>query len=992
MWRDIEMKSLKTRHLHRVFFGSLLLALFFAWFAPSRALALGTCPAPPFATEGFADPNVLIILDHSGSMGNGPGSQWDDAKSAVINILNTFPGIRFGLMRMDGANYDGLDQISTAAMVRQGGKLLKPCGTPVQEIIDYVNNWGDDSNNPQTWTNLAETLASAGRYFATGTDATGDRIALGPTGLGFYEKGYSYTYNGATYNATLTDDKGQAIDTTSPIQAYCQKSYIIFITDGAANSDNDWSIVTDVIGDYDQDGEAGDCSHSEATCAGGGTYLDDVAKYLHETDLDQTDTEGVVQNLTTYVIGFHTDFPLLERAASQGGGQYYTTSDPNGLINALRGAMGDILADQASGTAVTSVSTSTAAHGQIIRAKFVSGLWSGHLQAFDLPYTAGDTPVWDAGQMLADRQTSRNIFTLLGGGKEDFLSTHAALRASLSGASNWDVAETEAEDIINFIRGDAAHEGGKYRDRDGWPLGDIIHSSAVLVGPPKFPYTEKGYANFRFEHFDRPPVAYVGANDGMLHAFYTADDPAATPAQSKGEEAWAFIPEKLHAKLKQLTENCHQYFVDLPPLVTDVWDQSWDTGNDDGDPGVTVDGWKTLLIGGNRLGGSEYFALDVTDPAANQVSIQWDTVPFPDADRKSSTIPAVGKVLPEDKWVSIITSGFHEGGSTGRIAALKIADGTKASIWHDGTANTNELETQAKGGTKPYYSLTSPVALDSDGDSYLDLIFAGDTEGTLWKFYYDYEAQIWKKVALFTATGQAITGRPTLVFDRVGNLHIYFGTGKYLVEGDKADATRNAFYSLIEQPSQVNGANKGKFINSTPLAKADLIDLTTLDLADEIANLNNAQKDTLTTKGWFFNLDLEPTPAGGDPPPQERVIGSPLALDGVVFFTSFRPNEDICGAGGTSRLYAVDYLTGLQARKGSNTVLKDDDGNNLPNDGQRHDEDDDGLPSDPVFHYDRTARAPKLLIQKSDTTVDEEDIDMNLRPMAIQSWQASEGN
>ncbi len=45
--------------------------------------------------------------------------------------------------------------------------------------------------------------------------------------------------------------------------------------------------------------------------------------------------------------------------------------------------------------------------------------------------------------------------------------------------------------------------------------------------------------------------------------------------------------------------------------------------------------------------------------------------------------------------------------------------------------------------------------------------------------------------------------------------------------------------------------------------------------------------------------------------PSERVIAKSLVAGGVVFFTSFIPDEDVCGGNGTAWLYALDYETGL---------------------------------------------------------------------------------
>ena len=96
-------------------------------------------------------------------------------------------------MRMDASDFTGNDQISIEDdVIRNGGKILKPCGTPGEEIKTYITNWGDTSNVPQTWTSLAETLATAGQYFATVVD-NGTRVGKGPANFGFYQKNYHYT-------------------------------------------------------------------------------------------------------------------------------------------------------------------------------------------------------------------------------------------------------------------------------------------------------------------------------------------------------------------------------------------------------------------------------------------------------------------------------------------------------------------------------------------------------------------------------------------------------------------------------------------------------------------------------------------------------------------------------------------------------------------------------------------------------------------------------
>ncbi len=919
----------------------------------STGSGIGDCPTPPFITGATADPNILLILDHSGSMGSGSGSRWVTAQGVVKGIIDDFPSVRFGLMRMDGSDYSGNDQwYSSAKVVRQGGKVLKPCGTPGDEIKTYIDNWGSSSNVPQTWTNLAETLASGGRYFATAL-ADGSRVGKGPSGFGFYEKDYHYSIGGTSYDATTTDDKGNTIDTTSPIQYYCQKSFIIFITDGLANYDNDWDIVTDLIGDYDGDGDSKDCKNGASGCSvssGRANYLDDVAKYLYDHDM-RSDLTGT-QNLTTYVVGFYVDDPLLSSAAAKGGGQYYTANNAAALTAALKSAITNILESISSGTAVATISTSAETDDYLLRAKFLPVSWKGYLESFTMPYSEGDSPTWEAGQILSNTsETSRNIYTYLSSEaspKQVFDTTNSTLTTYL--ATEWSVSETEAGDVMAFIRGDDTNEGGKYKDRGGWKLGDIIHSSPIVIGPPIFFYAENNYQTFKADNLSRTKMVYVGGNDGMLHAFKVSD----------GAEAWAFIPENILADLKKLTEeNCHIYLVDQTPVGADVYDGT---------------SWKTVLIGGNRLGGEEYFCLDVTDPAQNSFSILWDLVPF--SDRKSSTMPIIGKVKggAVDKWVAVIASGYHNGTEPGKIAALNFTDGAKETIWNDGTSDVAELTTQAKDSNNPYYTLSSPVGVDTDDDGYLDLIYAGDTEGALWKFYYDYVDTIWKKSKLFDTGGQPITARPSLAFDEDNKLRIFFATGKYLIGDDKSNAVQNTLYCLVEEVVSTQDANDGHYTGTTAISKAnDLVDLTAVTTQALFDNLSSGDLEKVNTKGWYFDLDV---PAG----PAERVLEYALIANGYVFFTSFTPNQDVCGFGGTSKLYAIDYKTGLPAQEEGVMVLEDlEEGDKSKPLGS-------GLPSKPVLYYDPNTKDSKLMIQTSDSKINELDVNMEQKPLSIDSW------
>lgn len=131
-----------------------------------------------------------------------------------------------------------------------------------------------------------------------------------------------------------------------------------------------------------------------------------------------------------------------------------------------------------------------------------------------------------------------------------------------------------------------------YRTRN-FVLGDITDSNPVNVGKPYFSYVDADYASYQTTMASRGKTLYVGANDGMLHAFNAAN----------GEERWAFIPSALLPKLHKLADTNystgHSNFVNGDPVVGDV----------------VIDGaWRTILVSGLAQGGRAYFALDITDP------------------------------------------------------------------------------------------------------------------------------------------------------------------------------------------------------------------------------------------------------------------------------------------------------------------------------------------------------------------------------------------
>jgi type IV pilus assembly protein PilY1 len=169
-------------------------------------------------------------------------------------------------------------------------------------------------------------------------------------------------------------------------------------------------------------------------------------------------------------------------------------------------------------------------------------------------------------------------------------------------------SETEADAVKAWMRGD---DGTVRADKK---LGDIYHSSPVIVGSPQFDTTDEAFNAFRQSNAvaRRPLTMYVGSNDGILHAFSV--EPYSTPAgvtppttYVAGQEMWGFVPPLLLDDVPNY-RTAHAFSMDATPVVKNVYLER--TVGAQASPLQ----YRTILIAGMREGGRAYVALDVTDP------------------------------------------------------------------------------------------------------------------------------------------------------------------------------------------------------------------------------------------------------------------------------------------------------------------------------------------------------------------------------------------
>ncbi len=493
-------------------------------------------------------------------------------------------------------------------------------------------------------------------------------------------------------------------------------------------------------------------------------------------------------NVKTFVVGFGQDIvgnQTLNNIANAGGTQKaYFAADLNQLKSALQ-TIFQTIANQFYGRSNPVI---TKSRDRLFRGSFEikDGDYYGHLMAWDADKQTGVLApdfAWDSGEVM-NTSGRGSIYTWTDSGlnpsRKVFQTSDATLYPLVNPLNediNGDtvINDTDAKTVINFTL-DSNYDGGKYKGKRSlsWVLGDIYHSTPVVIGGPSFFFTENNYSTFYNTYKDREMMIYVGANDGFLHAITNTD----------GSEKFAIIPKSLLGKLKNLSTT-HEFYVDSSPKAYDVY--------------FTSDSkWKTVIVSGLRGGGPYYFAVDVTDPNNPKILWEWPN-PVTDPVNTDPVVAHLGdtwgkpdigrvKVGADTKFVAFVTGGYStidNKGNSFHIIDIETGSALKSFIV-GGAANKIP---------------SGPTAYDKDQDGLVNYVYFGDTSGTLWKVdvsstniadwtLYDFwEDEGPKRLPIFYA--------PTVAKNDAGDILVFFGTGDEL---NLTDAGK--FYSFYEITDQ----------------------------------------------------------------------------------------------------------------------------------------------------------------------------------------------
>ncbi len=534
-----------------------------------------------------------------------------------------------------------------------------------------------------------------------------------------------------------------------------------------------------------------------------------------------------------------------------------------------------------------------------------------------------------------------------------------------------------AQELVEYIRGEEKPDS-RNRTVDYYGtgtaqvlrLGDIVNSSPVPIASPFEAYDlltgDAGYFNFRLQYRNRREVVYVGANDGMLHAFNagffdastqtyeTTTDAGGTGAAGNptshplGAELWAYVPKNLLPHLQWLKREDyeHVYYVDAQPRLFEA-----KVFADDADhPG----GWGTILVAGFRLGGgtdatgitvdtqadglgnnnddnddtddvktkSAYVVMDVTNPEKPPEVLAELTPPNLQFTTSFPTVVPVATPNGDspNKWYLVFGSGPDNLGDVTSsqnarlygydLGELVAGDADNGIV----TAGAFTVDGMNLGPNGAKQFVGDPVVADTDLNLKTEVLYFGTVgdadgdEGKLWRIGIAEQENPgnWTSAAPLLDVDQPFLALPTLALDNDGDIWVVAGTGRFFSNPDKSSVAQQTFYGFRD-PNDPFDASSNSSANAG--AFVDVTDATVftdgnVDGVDGVTSYTGLVQEIDQAGGWKRHLD-----ADGIDPAQRNVTRSTL-INGIVFSTAFKPSLDLCGAEGNSELLAFAFNTG----------------------------------------------------------------------------------
>jgi len=594
---------------------------------------------------------------------------------------------------------------------------------------------------------------------------------------------------------------------------------------------------------------------------------------------------------------------------------YYEAGSPEALVDGLRAAFSSIRAQVASAVGINTSTRSVELQTDtgIFRVNYDPAFWSGNVIGYT--YAGFDeasgniTAVqkWNAAEKLDSQgwDTGRRIVTWTK--NSPTASTGTAKPFRWNQLSGWQQnALNNDQQVLEWLRG--RNDIGAFRKRlrktatgniVETKLGDIIDSEARYVGAPNAPLSDAynpGYGTFKTTWKDRREMLYVGANDGMLHAF-----DASVTGNDGGTEVFAYVPSFLYSKAAGagtgvLADLPNKNYVHRNYVNATAWIFDADFARTNGATEASGD-WRTVLIGGLGKGGRGFFAIDVTDPGAFDTEsgvagkVLWE---FQDSTMGYSY--GAPQVVKTKKWgwVALLTSGYNNiashgsnGGGQGWLYIVDVKTG----------ALLQKVSTGAGSDESPSGLAQVTAYTPDSADGTITEVYGGDLDGNIWRFDFTSPTADVPAPELFAKlpANQSVTSGPVVrVAPITRNRYVFVGTGRLLGQDDIYTTHQQSFYAFRDGTRLARWESGEGDAPTFPITRSVMVANTDL--------LNPITPDPDKPAGWYHDL----LTAG------ERVVIDPQDTDlGKISWLGTIPQTtQLCNEGGSSRIYAANFETG----------------------------------------------------------------------------------
>lgn len=684
-----------------------------------------------------------------------------------------------------------------------------------------------------------------------------------------------------------------------------QKKYVVFISDGLPTEDLSGKLWPPL-------GSASATGYGvTATFNADGSLNTTNSQALQ--DAINTITNLRNAGIKTYVIGLGAGVDaslnpsaantLTAMAVAGGTVGFYPATSPAALTNALNSVILSIQSGNAAASAssvnTSKISTNSIAYQSSFIAADLPYLdWTSNVFAVTIDPTTGQPTsnvLWSAQTQLDSLVTgtgwssSRKILTFNNTTNLGVPFTWASISASQK--LLLEPSDTLGTSRVDYLRGNTALEkrnGGAFRNRSHI-LGDIVDSQATYVAEPTGLYFSSSYQSFQQTQQSRQPMLYVGANDGMMHAFNAIN----------GQEVFAFIPNAVIPNLYYLTQPTynqnHLFYVNATPQVGDV--QFSDST------------WRTLLVGGEGAGGNSIYAIDVTNPntftseANIKTSILWE---YSDTDLGLTySQPQLAQIglanANPGNFAVFFGNGYNSTNNHSVLYALNPQTGSLIRKMDFCTLVAGSCDANAPQGL----STVAVANIDGLQGQPVQRVYAGDLQGNLWSVdVSSTDPNAWTVRLLFQARDangnkQPITTEPVVSlhpqYPRQYGLFVMFGTGQLLTMSDLVDASTQTIYGVWDKVTSTS-----TYVRSNLQAQTLTNVSVNLGSITSIITATANALNWLSTLGWYADL-----PTAG-----QRVVTTPNLLFGSFVTALNTPPLASCNGIFSSMLLELNYATG----------------------------------------------------------------------------------